>query len=135
MSLSISQIKYLTVLFILVAFGLCISSISKLFYSPIHLAGQIQTFVEQRPKHDEALKKHLKVQKDKASKLTKTNFFFPIHPRPPILMTVLGKEAMINDRWYKVGDKVGEEEIISIQVEYIELKKDEKTRQLKISGY
>lgn len=99
------------------------------------LSMAIAKFIQADDQDKAKLDDYLKVEKEKSKNLVRTNFFSPILPRPPILMSVMGEEAMINDRWYKVGDKVEEEVIKSIHAEYVELEKDSKTRQLKISGY
>ncbi len=56
--------------------------------------------------------------KTSAEQLKKKNLFIlPAAKQHPIkeVLGILGDEALINDKWYKVGDRVGDAEILAIE--------------------
>lgn len=69
-----------------------------------------------------AVKKYFAGPKGIAEQLKKKNMFFPPEPNhEPIkeVMGILGNEVLIQGQWYKVGDKVGEAEILAIEATQI----------------
>lgn len=61
---------------------------------------------------------HLEATKSVAETLKKENLFVPPPPKQnPVreVLGILGNEALINDKWYKVGDHVGDAEIVAIE--------------------
>ena len=64
------------------------------------------------------LKKLLAETKASAEEIKKKNLFVPVPPKQhPVneVIGILGHEALIGDKWYKVGDKVGEAKIVAIE--------------------
>jgi hypothetical protein len=64
------------------------------------------------------LKKSLAQTKASAEELKKKNLFVPAPPRQyPIneVIGILGHEVLVGDKWYKVGDNVGEAKIVAIE--------------------
>ncbi|MBF0199063.1 MAG: hypothetical protein HQL32_15205 [Planctomycetes bacterium] len=81
------------------------------------------------------IKERIAEKKKKSSDLKRHNYIFPIIPRPPVLTSVMGDEALINDRWLKVGASIEGEKILNINEFYVELEKEGKKRKLYISGF
>jgi hypothetical protein len=64
------------------------------------------------------LQKSLRQAKETAETVKKDNLFVKQRPKEnPIRQVdgILGSEALIGDKWYKVGDKVGDAEILAIR--------------------
>lgn len=64
------------------------------------------------------VQKYLAKSKEIAEELKKKNFFAPPPPKKhPVSQVsgILGSEALINGKWYKVGDKVGDAKIVAIE--------------------
>jgi hypothetical protein len=64
------------------------------------------------------LKKVLAATKASADQIKKNNLFVPGAARQyPVnqVIGILGREALIGDKWYKVGDSVGEAKIVAIE--------------------
>ena len=69
---------------------------------------------------DEEVKKHITKSETIADELKKNNLFAPPPPkRHPVnkdqVLGILGNEALINGRWYKAGDRIGDANIVSIE--------------------
>lgn len=61
---------------------------------------------------------HLAQAKSVAEALKKKNLFAPPPPKQnPIreVLGILGNEALINDKWYKAGDSVGDAKILAVE--------------------
>jgi hypothetical protein len=64
------------------------------------------------------LKKVLAATKASADQIKKNNLFMPGFAKPyPVneVLGILGREALIGEKWYKVGDNVGEAKIVAIE--------------------
>ena len=64
------------------------------------------------------LKKVLAQTKASADEIKKNNLFVPVPAKQyPVneVIGILGREALIGDKWYKVGDSVGDAKIIAIE--------------------
>jgi hypothetical protein len=64
------------------------------------------------------LKKVLAATKASADQIKKNNLFMPGSVKQyPVneVIGILGQEALIGDKWYKVGDSVGEAKIVAIE--------------------
>jgi hypothetical protein len=64
------------------------------------------------------LKKVLAQTKASADEIKKNNLFVPVPANQyPVneVIGILGREALIGDKWYKVGDSVGDAKIIAIE--------------------
>jgi hypothetical protein len=64
------------------------------------------------------LKESLTQAKTSAEQLKKKNLFvLPASRQNPVgeVVGILGDEALINDKWYKVGDSVGDAKIVAIE--------------------
>ena len=57
------------------------------------------------------------------AKQIKKKSFFALPPKPePMVSGILGDEALMNGRWYKVGDKAGDVEILAIEPTQVKIK-------------
>jgi hypothetical protein len=64
------------------------------------------------------VKKALAQTKASADEIKKKNLFVPVPARQnPVneVIGILGREVLIGDKWYKVGDSVGEAKIVAIE--------------------
>ena len=76
---------------------------------------------------DEEVKKHLDASKAIADELKKKNLFAPPPPKKhPInqVLGILGSEALINGKWYKAGDSVGDAKIVAIEPTLVRIEWD-----------
>ena len=69
--------------------------------------------------HDpNALRQHLDQAKETADALKKSNMFVKQPPKQhPVKQVdgILGREALISGKWYKVGEKIGDAKIVAIE--------------------
>ena len=66
--------------------------------------------------------KYFAKTKETAEQFKKSTLFVPPPPKPkqPIKeIQIVGDSVLINGKWYKVGDKVGDAEIVAIESTYI----------------
>ncbi len=76
---------------------------------------------------DEEVKKHLNTSKAIAEGLKKKNLFAPPPPKQhPVneVLGILGDEALINGKWYKAGDSVGDAKIVAIEPTLVRIEWD-----------
>jgi len=70
-------------------------------------------------------KKYLAKFKEVADELKKKNMFAPPPPKPgwPVskVIGILGDTALINDKWYKVGDEIGGAKVLKIGPAYVKM--------------
>jgi len=69
-------------------------------------------------KQDAAVDKSLAKSREAADELKKKNLFAPSAPnQKPVkqVTDILGDEALINGKWYKVGDKIKDATIVAIE--------------------
>jgi len=81
-------------------------------------AKQLETAVAEYNAVDAAEDKYLEESRNDAAELKKKNLFVPPPPKmnPVQAVTgILGDTALIGDKWYKAGDKVGDAQIVEIQ--------------------
>jgi hypothetical protein len=91
--------------------------------------------VEQAIRHSAPDATNMTAQLGKSRKvadtLKKSNLFVPPSPREnPIkmVMGILGDEALINGKWYKTGDKVGDAKILAVNPTSVETEWDGKKK-------
>lgn len=76
---------------------------------------------------DKEAKKHLDASKAIADELKKKNLFAPPPPKKhPVnqVLGILGSEALINGKWYKAGDSVGDAKIVAIEPTLVRIEWD-----------
>ncbi|UCG55821.1 MAG: hypothetical protein JSU70_13230 [Phycisphaerales bacterium] len=75
----------------------------------------------------EDMKTHLAGSKAVADGLKKKNLFAPPPPRQnPVqaVIGILGNRALINDKWYEVGDTVGDAKVVAIEATRVKIEWD-----------
>jgi hypothetical protein len=78
-----------------------------------------------------ATEKYLAKSKETAEQLKKKNLFAPPPPKQhPVseISGILGNEVLIKDKWYKVGDKIADAEILAIEPAQVKIKWDGKEK-------
>jgi len=79
----------------------------------------------------EQMEKHLADSKAVANGLKKKNLFAPPPPRQhPVkeVAGILGSEALINGRWYKVGDKIADARVVTVEATQVRIVWDGKEK-------
>ena len=77
-------------------------------------------------------KKYLAESKQIAETLKKKNLFIPPEPKKhPVsqVLGILGDEVLINGKWYKEGDKVGDAKIVRIEPTFVKIRWDGKEKE------
>jgi len=77
----------------------------------------VKTAIAQNNADAEDMDKYFAKYKELADELKKNNLFAPPPPKQhPIkeVLGIFGDEVLIKDKWYKVGDKVGDAKIVAI---------------------
>lgn len=78
----------------------------------------IETAIAQNGSDTDDIDKYLSKSKEVADELKKKNLFAPPEPKQhPVkqVLGILGNEVVINGKWYKVGDKIGDATIVAIE--------------------
>ena len=76
---------------------------------------------------DEEVKKYIAKSETIADELKKKNLFAPPPPKKhPVnqVLGILGDEALINGKWYKAGDSVGDANIVAIEPTLVRIEWD-----------
>lgn len=87
--------------------------------------------VDQDKGDPDDLKKNLAGLKKIADAIKKKNLFVPIPPkRHPVsaVLGIMGSEALINNKWYKVGDKIGDAKVIAVEPTRVKIAWDGKEK-------
>ncbi|MBN2315321.1 MAG: hypothetical protein JXM79_15440 [Sedimentisphaerales bacterium] len=77
----------------------------------------VEKAIDRSKPNPEEVERQVAKSKPVAEELKKKNLFSPPEPKQHPINSVLGifgDEALINDKWYKVGDKVGDARIVAI---------------------
>lgn len=92
----------------------------------------IDTAKSQNGHDEETVKKLLEKSREDANKLKKKNIFVPPPPKakPPVCLGIIGSSAIINNKYYKVGDKIGGAEIIAVGTKDVTIKWEGKEKKL-----
>lgn len=87
--------------------------------------------VDQDKPDPELLKENLAGFKGIADAIKKKNLFVPVPPKKhPVsaVLGIMGNEALINDKWYKAGDKIGDARIVAIEPTQVKIEWDGKEK-------
>ena len=92
----------------------------------------VKTAKAQNGQDEETVKTLLDEGRKAADGLKKKNMFVlpPAKPKPPVCFGIIGSSAIINGKQYKVGEKVGGAEIISVGAKEVVIKWDDKEMKL-----
>jgi len=77
------------------------------------------------------MEKYFAKSKEIAAELKKKNLFAPPLPKKhPVneVLGILGSEALINGKWYKVGDNVGDAKVVAIEPALVRIEWDGRER-------
>ncbi len=91
----------------------------------------IKRVVAQNKPDANDMEKYLAESKAIADELKKKNLFAPPPPKKhPVkeVRGILGDEVLIGDKWYKVGDKIGDAKIVAIEPAQVRIEWDGKER-------
>jgi len=90
-----------------------------------------KTAIAQNNTDDKDMEKYFAESKAIANELKRENLFAPSPPKEHPVKTVpaiLGDEVLINDKWYKVGDMVGDARIVAIESTRVKIEWDGKEK-------
>ena len=111
------QIRKILRAVIFVLAVLIIVKIAALAVSMIRTPSLIKTAVAQGTVDKEKVAEYLAADSEKVEALKKKNMFMPPTPKPspPTVTGILGKSALINGKWYKVGEEVSGAKILRVE--------------------
>ncbi len=98
-------------------------------------SAEAQSIVAKAVDQDKAdpnlVKENLAGFKKIADAIKKKNLFVPVPPkRHPVsaVLGIMGEEALIKDKWYKVGDKIGDAKVIAVEATQVKIEWDGKEK-------
>ncbi|MHC4543349.1 MAG: hypothetical protein ACYTDW_05550 [Planctomycetota bacterium] len=97
---------------------LILIKITAFFAAPARAENSVKRAVSLSKPNAEEVEKHLAKSKVIADELKKKNLFAPPPPKQhPVKQVsgILGDEVLINGKWYKAGDKVGDAIIVAVE--------------------
>ena len=97
---------------------LILIKITAFFAAPARAENSVKRAVALSKPNAEEVEKHLAKSKAIADGLKKKNLFAPPPPKQhPVKQVsgILGDEVLINGKWYKVGDKMGDAIIVAVE--------------------
>jgi hypothetical protein len=100
--------------------------------SSIRTGGRIEAAVAKNGQNDEAVKACIAANRAVADKIKERNMFAEpkAKPNPPTCIAILGSKALINDKWYGVGDEVVGAKIVAIGPKDVTILWEEKEKKL-----
>ena len=113
---------------------LAIMTVAKLwgYHSAVADAQSIVADAVSRGEPNEvAVKENLKGFTQIADALKKKNLFVPPPPRRhpvSVVLGIMGSEALINGKWYKAGDKIGDARVVAIEPTQVKIEWDGKEK-------
>ena len=98
----------------------------------VRTRGRIEQALSKNGQNDEAVKACVAANRAAADKIKERNMFAEpkAKPKPPICIAILGSKALINDKWYKVGDEVEGAKISAIGPKEVTILWEEKEKKL-----
>jgi hypothetical protein len=106
---------------------LMVMKVTGFFVAPVRAENSLNKAVALSKLDDEEVKKHLDASKSIADELKKKNLFAPPPPKQhPVnqVLGILGDDALINGKWYKAGDNVGDAKIVAIEPTLVRIEWD-----------
>jgi hypothetical protein len=102
-----------------VALGILIFiKLSSFFIAPAKAENSVKRAIELTKPDANSVERYLAKSKAIVDELKKNNLFVPRPPKKhPVssVLGILGSEVLINGKWYKAGDKVGDAKIVAIE--------------------
>jgi len=115
---TITQVMSGFVLWLFVAVLIVAGFKSAMYYSATAKASDLLSRATEAFEEDpNSLEQYISDTKERYEDIKKNNFFVkPEPPKHPVkeVTAIMGKEAFINGKWYKVGDKVSDANVIEI---------------------
>lgn len=98
----------------------------------VRTKGMIEEALTKNGQDEEAVKACIAANRAAADKIKERNMFAEpkAKSKPPTCSAILGSKALINDKWYKVGDKVAGAKIVAIGPKDITILWEEKEKKL-----
>ncbi|MHC4692539.1 MAG: hypothetical protein ACYS67_07345 [Planctomycetota bacterium] len=106
---------------------LILIKVTGFFAAPARAEDSVTRAVELTKPDPNDMEKLLAKSKAIADQLKKNNLFVPPIPKKhPVsqVLGILGDEALINNKWYKAGDKVGDAKIVAIEPTQVRIEWD-----------
>ncbi|MHC4654303.1 MAG: hypothetical protein ACYS91_04700 [Planctomycetota bacterium] len=97
---------------------LILIKVTGFFAAPARAENSVKRAVALSKPDPNDMEKYFAKSKEIADVLKKNNLFAPPPPkRHPVsqILGILGSEALINGKWYKAGDKVGDAKVVAIE--------------------
>ena len=101
------------------------------FSASAHAQSVVAKAVDQDKANPDILKENLAGVKKIADALKKKNLFVPIPPKQhPVsaVLGIMGDEALIKDKWYKAGDKIGDARVVAVEPTQVKIEWDGKEK-------
>jgi hypothetical protein len=102
-----------------VALGILIFiKVTSFFIAPAQAENSVKNAIKLTKPDANGVEKYLAKSKAIVDELKKNNLFVPRPPKKhPVssVLGILGSEVLINGKWYKAGDKVGDAKIVAIE--------------------
>ncbi len=96
----------------------------------VRVAGRIEKAVVGSGQDDDAVKTNLAKSQAVVEKIKEKNLFAAPKPKPPGCSAILGSKALINGKWYGVGDEVEGAKISAIGPREVTIIWEEKEKKL-----
>ena len=106
---------------------LILIKVTGFFAAPARAEDSLKRAVELSKPDPNDMKKYFAKSKAIADELKKNNLFAPPLPKKhPVssVFGILGDEVLINNKWYKAGDKVGDAKIVAIEPTQVRIEWD-----------
>jgi len=106
---------------------LILIKVTTFFAAPARAENSVKRAVELSKPDPNDMEKYFAKSKAIADELKKNNLFAPPPPKKhPVnqVLGILGSEALINGKWYKAGDKVGDAKIVAIEPTQVRIEWD-----------
>ncbi|MHC4160490.1 MAG: hypothetical protein ACYSSO_15610, partial [Planctomycetota bacterium] len=106
---------------------LILIKVTGFFAAPARAEDSLKRAVAQSKPDPNDMKKYFAKSKAIADQLKKNNLFAPPIPKKhPVsnVLGILGDEALINNKWYKAGDNVGDAKIVAIEPTQVRIEWD-----------
>jgi hypothetical protein len=111
--------------------SLAFVKVARSFIEPKRVEGIIASVSARNDQDPNRVQPYLDQTKDVADALKAKNLFVKAPPRQhPVKQVegILGQEVLIGDKWYKVGAKIGEARIVSVESTRVMIEWDGKTK-------
>lgn len=102
--------------------ALAFAKVAQSVIEPKRVEGLVAYAVERNDQDPNRAQPWLDSAKDVAKTLREKNLFVKVPPKEhPVKQVdgILGREILVGDKWYKVGDKIGDAKVISVESTHV----------------